>query len=158
MENFNTDKPCAPQELIANEPKPIPTSKFEFAHTSLVVLAALPFLSSLILPLLLFFSEEFVVSEEYLQIVQFVVDFPFVVGYIGLFFRKGWAYWLCAVIAGIWVAEMLFISVFTTWFPYWRSEMMSNLTIFAVLTMWYAVIALLAMRCAMTRRRQKTAL
>ena len=140
MSENRTDNPYAPLALIEEEVKPV--AGLGHAHYGLVVVAALPFLYYLIHPLIIAFSDDFVASKEYLQTVQLVLDFPFVVGYIGLFYRKGWAYWLCAIVSGIWVAEMIYILVFAIW--HWRDDMMFFLMIWAVFTMWFALIALLA--------------
>jgi len=143
MSENRTDNPYAPLTLIEEEAKPV--RWFVFTHYVLVVLAALPFLYCLASPLLL----------EYRAGWQHARAFLFVVGYIGLFFRKEWAYWICAIIPLTWVVQVVLYLANATPDPDEPGLVMIFTTMYVAFAMWSTIIAWLALRCALTCRRQK---
>jgi len=139
MSENRTDTPYAPSALIEEEAKPV--WWFVYAHYSLVGLMTLPFLYSLY------------------HVVICVITFPggpmtprpglpealLIVGFIGLLFRKKWAYMICVIVSLI--VEALYLVYHSVW----------QLPPFVVLGMiWFGLILVSASICALTCRRQKT--
>ena len=143
MSENHTDNPYAPSSLIEDETKPV--WWFDYVHYVLVVLAALPALFCLVSPLLL----------EYRAGWQNAMAFLFVVGYIGLFFRKQWAYWICAVVPFAWFVQIVVYLANATPNPNEQGLVMIFTMIYLAFAVWFAIITLLALRCAMTCRRQR---
>ena len=140
-----SDNPYTPLALIEEERKgKKPSKSFGYAHIVLVVLAVLPFVYCLVSPLLL----------EYRAGWQNARAFLFVVGYIGLFFRKEWAYWLCFIIPMTWVIQIVLYLENATPNPNEQGLVMIFTTLYAAFAVWFAVIALLAFICALTFLRQ----
>ena len=130
--------PYTPLALVEEETKP--AWFFGYAHVALVVLAALPFLYCLFSPLLL----------EYWAGWQNARALLFVAGYIGLFFHKGWAYWLCAIIPMAWIIQIVRFLENTTPDPNEPGLVMIFTTLYAAFAIWSGVIVLAAILCALT--------
>jgi len=139
----NADTPYTPLKLIEEKAKP--AWFFGYVHVTLIVLAALPFLYCWASPLLL----------EYRAGWQHAQAFLFVIGYIGLFFRRAWAYWIAALVAGTWVVQIGFELKNAIPDPEEPGLVMIFSTLSVVFAIWSAVIVLLAAICALNCRRQQ---
>jgi NADH:ubiquinone oxidoreductase subunit K len=147
MSEHRDNNPYAPLVLIEEEKdERKPGWLFGSAHTALVVLAALPFLFCLVSPLLL----------EYRAGWQNLRALLFVVGYIGLFFRKGWAYWLCVCIPMTWIIQIVIYLANATPDPDEPGLVMLFMMFYVAFAIWSAFIVLSALVCALScwRRRK----
>ena len=138
------DNPYAPLALIEEDTKP--AGRFGYTRLALVVLAALPFLFCLVSPLLL----------EDRAGWQHARAFLFVIGYIGLFFRKEWAYWLCVIIPLTWMIQIVRYLENATPDPDEPGLVMLFTAFYTAFAIWSAVIALLAFICALSCWRHQS--
>jgi len=143
----NADNPYTPLELIEEETKP--GRLLGCVHIALIVLAIPLFLISL-----LFLAYDPVAHEAfgegYRYYIMMIVSITFIVGYFGIFFRKEWAYWLCVIMPGVWTIVGL-LNAFSN--PHIRG--MAMLTWGLTIHSWIGAVLLLAIICALNRRRQQ---
>jgi hypothetical protein len=135
------DNPYTPLVLIEEEVKEkdyrAPGVLLGCSHFALIVLAALPFTYCLVTSLLS------VGSEGWRRACAFL----FVAGYIGLFFRKEWSYWLCAIVSCSWMIPLML--------DYNRMKQIPRDQDFmSMVLIWNGIILLLAIICALSLRWQ----
>ena len=101
MPDDHADNPCVPQELVEEEIVPSPL--YGPVHIMLLAWAVPMFLLNLLISFILF---DAYLSEEFtLTLILFHASaIAFVVAYIGMFFRKAWAFGLCTISMWLWVA------------------------------------------------------
>jgi len=139
MTDDKSDNPCVQPESV--EDKSVkkemkPAKWFRYVHIALIVWAAPMFLSSISILFLESLWMDWIDRRN-------VAAMIFSAGYIGLFFRQRWAYWAVALVACVWMLQIM------TYRNHTGPE--ENL-IFRNIILNYGLIVTLSIFCALTCR------